>query len=227
MKRKLFLLILLTFILGISNIAAQERYLKPIDEGTQNTSFSKFRSKLISAVKNKDKKYLISILDSQIEVSFGGDNGIQDFKKFWEIDKANSEIWEELLLVLNNGGTFIQEKGKRTEQFCAPYTFTSFPEDLDAFEYNVIFGNNVRLRANPNLSSNTITKLSYNIVKIDFENSVQDSKSDGRFTWYKIETLGGLKGFVSADYVRSPIAYRACFEKKKGVWKMTAFIAGD
>lgn len=227
MKQKLFIFILLTLFLGISNVAAQERYLKPIDEGNQNTSFSQFRSKLISAVKNKDKKYLFSVLDPKIEVSFGGDNGIADFKKFWEIDKANSGVWEELLLVLNNGGTFLQENGKRTEQFCAPYTFTSFPEDLDAFEYNVIFGNNVRLRSKPNLSSDIVAKLSYNIVKIDFENSVRDSKDEGRFTWYKIETLGGLYGFVSADYVRSPIAYRACFEKKKGVWKMTAFIAGD
>lgn len=229
MTRKIFLLSLLITILGFSlNVAAQEeRYLKPIDEGTQNISFSQFRSKLINAVKKKDKKYLYSVLDPNIKISFGGDAGIADFKKIWEIDKPNSEVWKELLLVLNNGGTFTQENGKRTEQFCAPYTFTSFPEDLDAFEYNVIFGNNVRLREKPNLSSDIIAKLSYNILKIDFENSIQIPAESGRFVWYKVETLGGLKGFVSADYVRSPISYRACFEKQKGVWKMTAFIAGD
>ena len=56
---------------------------------------------------------------------------------------------------------------------------------------------------------------------------VRDGKDDRIFIWYKIETLGGKKGFVSAEFVRSPIDYRACFEKKNGKWKMTAFVAGD
>ncbi len=39
--------------------------------------------------------------------------------------------------------------------------------------------------------------------------------------------LGGKKGYVSVKFVRSPIDYRACFEKKNGKWKMNTFVAGD
>jgi hypothetical protein len=39
--------------------------------------------------------------------------------------------------------------------------------------------------------------------------------------------LGGKKGFVKAEFVRSPIDYRAIFEKKGRNWKLTAFVAGD
>ncbi len=226
MKRKLLLFILVNLILGFSiNAFGQERFVVPIDEGKKDASFNTFRAKLITALKKKDKKYLISILDPNIKVSFGGDDGITDFKNFWEIDKADSKLWNELLLALNNGGKFINEGNTKT--FCAPYSFWGFPDDLDSFEYNVIFGNNVRLRSKPDLSSDIITNLSYNIVKVDYENSVRDSKNNEVFAWAKIETLGGLKGFVSAEYVRSPIDYRACFEKTNGKWKMTAFVAGD
>jgi hypothetical protein len=45
--------------------------------------------------------------------------------------------------------------------------------------------------------------------------------------WRHVRTLGGLNGYVKQEFVRSPIDYRAGFEKKRGVWKMIAFIEGD
>ena len=83
------------------------------------------------------------------------------------------------------------------------------------------------LREKPTAGAVVITTLSYNVVKVDYENSVKLKNSDTEYDWLKVETLGGKKGYVKADYVRSPIDYRAVFEKKRGVWKMTAFIAGD
>jgi hypothetical protein len=130
-----------------------------------------------------------------------------------------------LLIVLTNGGKFIKE-GKN-KLFCAPYIFTDFPEDLDAFEYQVIFGENVNLRFRPDAAAEVTAQLSYNVVKVDYENSIGDGGEPATYSWLKIETLGGKKGFVSAKYVRSPIDYRACFEKKNGKWKMTTFVAGD
>ena len=226
MKLK-FSLILGFIVFGFFSVFAQERFVRPVDEAKQDASFSLFREKLIDAVKKHDKKYLVSVLDPNIQASFGGDEGISYFKKMWKIDSPKSELWDELLTVLTNGGTFYKEKGLKNKQFCAPYTFTTFPEDLDAFEYSAIFGNNVNLRAKPDLSANVITQLSYNVVKVDFENSILKKGAENDYSWFKVETLGGKKGFVSAEFVRSPIAYRACFEKKKGIWKMTAFVAGD
>ncbi len=214
----------LLLLLGVSiNVSAQkERYVRPIDEGKKDKSFSVFRAKLIEAVKKHNKKYLLGVLEPNIKNSFGGSGGIKEFKEMWEIDSSKSKLWDELLTVLSNGGAFYDKN-----TFAAPYSFKSFPDDLDAFEHQVILGNNINLRSKPNSSAKLILQLSYNIVKVDYKNSVSDGKSESTYSWLKVETLGGKKGFVSAEYVRSPIDYRAVFVKEKGKWKMSAFIAGD
>ncbi|HSK73954.1 MAG TPA: SH3 domain-containing protein, partial [Pyrinomonadaceae bacterium] len=142
------------------------------------------------------------------------------------IDDSKSKLWGELLTVLTNGGAFYKEADSKGI-FCAPYSFMVFPESLDAFEHQVIFGSNVNLREKPNTLAKVVAQLSYNVVKVDYENSIQNKTKENEYTWLKIETLGGKKGYVSADFVRSPIDYRACFERKGGQWKMTTFVAGD
>ncbi len=206
-------------------ISAQERYVKPVDEAAKDASFLAFRTKLIEAAKKRDAKYVLSIVDRKIELSFGGLYGIEDFKKTWKINDPKSEFWKEFLTVMTHGGAFAKETASK--MFFAPYTFNTFPEDLDAFEYSAIFGNNVNLREKPDLKAKIIAQLSYNVVKVDYENSVKKKGAEAEYSWLKIETLGGMKGFVNAEFVRSPIAYRAGFEKKNGKWKMTVFIAGD
>ena len=58
----------------------------------------------------------------------------------------------------------------------------------------------------------------YDIVK------VQDQGD----AWWKIETLTGERGYVSARFIASPIGYRAIFQKNpRGEWKMSALLAGD
>lgn len=163
-------------------------------------------------------------MDKNIKNGFGGNDGITEFKKQWKINSSNSELWKELLTVLTHGGTF--DKRLRNS-FYAPYLFTTFPEDLDAFEYQAIFGNNVNLRSKPDLNASIVANLSYNVVKVDYENSIKFPKDENEFLWLKIETLGGKKGFVKPEFVRSSIDYRAGFEKKKGKWMMTFFLAGD
>ncbi len=224
MRRK-FLLFLCLSICGVFNVFSQERYVKPVDKGINDASFVAFRKKLIAAAERKDSKYIYGIVDRNIELSYGGDKGTADFKKIWRIEKADSKFWSEFLPVIKNGGKFFFEGGD--EEFWAPYTFSSFPSGFDGFEHEAIFGNNVNLREKPTASAEVTTTLSYNIVKVDYENSVKLKTSETEYDWLKVETLGGKKGYVKADYVRSPIDYRACFEKKGGIWKMTAFIAGD
>ena len=227
MKRKLFFIILLSLFLSFStNINAQkERFVLPFDEADKDSSFKAFRDSLIKTVKTKNKTRLINALDKNIKASFGGHEGVKGFKELWSFDKPKTKVWDELLTVLENGGKF---SGKGTSKFfCAPYLFTQFPEDVDAFDYEAIFGNNVNLREKPNLSSKVISKLSYNIISTDIVNSVTTTTDANEYVWLKIKTLGGKEGYVSAKYVRSSIDYRACFEKKGRNWKMTAFVAGD
>lgn len=227
MKHKLFLFILfsLLFVCSINTSAQEERFVLPVDEAAEDSSFKTFRDSLLKAVKTKNKAQLIAALDKNIKVSFGAEEGVEDFKKFWKINSPTSEVWNVLLSVLENGGSFVEKGANKT--FCAPYLFTKFPDDLDAFQNQAIFGTNVNLREKPNLSSKVVTKLSYNVVTVDFENSVTSTTDAYQYIWAKVNTLGGKTGYVGAKFVRSPIDYRACFQKVSGRWKMTAFVAGD
>lgn len=216
---------LFVVVFGFLSLSAQERYVKPVDEAKKDASFFAFRTKLVEATKKRDVKFVLSIVDPNIKNSFGGDDGIANFKKNWKIERADSLFWNEFLLVITNGGKFSSEGNVKS--FFAPYIFNSFPDDVDSFTYSAIFGSNVNLRELGDAKSKVVAQLSYNIVKVDFENSVKKPKSKNEYEWLKIETLGNKKGFVSASFVRSPIDFRAGFEKVGGKWKMTAFIAGD
>jgi hypothetical protein len=223
--RKLFIVLMLVFLLPIFGFT-QERFVMPVDEAKQDPSFFAFRTKLIAAVDRKDAAYVLSIIDPKIEFSYGGEVGITQFKKEWKQLNKNSEFWNEFAVVIKNGGHFIGEGRNRLSEFAAPYTFNGFPSDLDGVGNLAIFGSDVNLRKQPNMGSEVVAKLSYNIVELveDDKNTAEDQLKSG---WYRIKTLGGMTGYVKTDFVRADIDYRAGFQKKRGVWKMTFFIAGD
>ncbi len=209
--------IILFVLFCFFGVAAQERFVRPVDDATKDPSLVAFRANLIAAAKKRDKKFVLSILDPGIVSSFGGDEGVEDFKRFWKFSDPKSEFWGEFLTVITNGGRLASDD---TNLFCAPYLFNSFPDDLDSFLYMAIFGNRVNLRAAPSLNASVVGQLSYNIVEpVNRDADIGD--------WVEVRTLGGKKGFVNSKFVRSPIDYRACFEKKGGKWRMTAFVAGD
>jgi hypothetical protein len=227
LSRKIFLIFFL-FTIGFSAAPAQERYVRPVDEGARDASFAAFREKTLAAARRRDAKYILSIVDPNIKNSFGGNDGVKEFKEWWKINSPQSEFWDEFITALNNGGAFYKENGAtKNKTFLAPYTFTQFPDDLDAFEYHAIFGQKVNLRSKPQTDAPVVASLSYNIIQVDAENSVKNKNKPDSYSWMSVTTLGGKKGFVQAKFVRSPIDYRAMFEKKNGKWKMTAFIAGD
>lgn len=219
-----FFLFFFFIVFGVVNFPAQERYVKFVDEAKKDASFLAFRTKLVEAAKKRDAKYILSIIDRDIKNSFGGNDGIEEFKKTWKISSPTSDFWNEFLPVITGGGKFTEGE-ENVKLFFAPYSFNSFPDDLDAFSYSVIFGNKVNMRSKADMNSSVVASLSYNVVEI--VNSVKANKNAKKVSWYEVKTLGGKRGFVKAEFVRSPIDYRAGFEKQNGKWMMTAFIAGD
>ena len=191
--------------------------LYPVDEGPKDPSFQAFRDKVIEAAKNRDAKFILSILDPNILNSFGGNGGVKGFKETWKLDNPNSELWGLLVEILSMGGSFIKN------EFCAPYVYSKFPE-LDAFDHTVIIGEQVRVREQPGLTSPAIAILSYDIVAI--ADPTEPIKKDGH-PWIAIKLSTGKTGYVSKQFIRSPIDYRACFTKKNGKWRMNALVAGD
>ncbi len=224
---KKVLLLLIAVAMAAAAISAQERYVKPVDEASKDASFLAFRTKLIAAAERKDLKYVMSIMDPKIKLSFGGYEGVKDFRKLW---KKPSDFWAEFLPVIKNGGK-MTGAGTKEVSFSAPFVFTETPEDLDHFSVFVVFGNNVNLREKPDKNARVISQLSYNVVNIDERSAIKQKTGPGehdwKYDWHRVTTLGGQTGWMKAEYVRSPIDYRAGFEKIRGRWMMMYFIAGD
>lgn len=188
--------------------------LQPVDTAAKDPSFLKFRTQLMNTLAKKDAKGLIAVLDKHIKVSFGGEAGVEDFKKAWGLNKpATSPVWSELGQALKMGGSFDQHKS-----FIAPYVASAWPENLDPFEYSAVIAKNVNIRAKPDMKGAVIKTVSYEVLPIEYSQNMQ---------WTTIKLSNGKKGYIATQYMRSPIDYRAYFDKVNGAWKLTAFVAGD
>jgi Bacterial SH3 domain len=209
-----------TVELAHTTTAEQARKLYPVDEASKDPAFFTFRARLMQAVQRRDANYLVSILSPKIMNSFGGDGGVAEFKQKWKPERGQSEVWVELAECLSLGGKFDTDGS-----FAAPYLFNGFPEDLDVFTAAAIIGEKVRLRAAPKSDSSVIRELSFDIVDVP---DWQVTKAQGETrNWIKVKLKDGQTGYVAEEFIRSPIDYRAIFEKENGRWVMTAFIAGD
>lgn len=195
--------------------ASAQQVLRPVDEAATRPDFFSFRAQLLADVARRDVQALLAVVRKDIKNSFGGNDGIDEFKTLWEIDQADSKVWEILATVLGLGGSFTADN-----QFSAPYVFSRWPQGVHAYDYVAIIGTDVRARAAPEASSDVLARLSYDIVEQVDSTLASDD-------WAAIRLPGGRLGYVAKRYVRSPIDYRAIFEKSDGRWQMSILIAGD
>ena len=216
-------LIFISLFLIINSSLGQEKLLPPKME-INDPVLEEFISDLKNAVKNKDKEYILSILSSDILVSFGGNGGIEEFKSHWDWSSDDSSFWIIMDKILRLGGEKYQDNGF----YSIPYVFSNWPGDekYSVFEHMAITGTNVNVRINPELkTSEVVGQFNYDIVKVDYEKSI--TFFDETF-WYYTESLDGkLKGYVFWEYIWSPTGYRATFEFIDNEWKMTVLVGGD
>lgn len=195
--------------------------IKPADEAPQDPSFATYRKKLLDAITRKDVSAVTKLMDPRIKLDFGGGFGIATFRKNWNVKSPDTQVWKALAIVVGNGGHF----NSRTE-FVAPYVFSAWPDDIDAFENVAITDPKAELLDGPHESRHTIRKLGFEIVEV-IKGAGKPQHEAGEDDWSEVKTQDGKRGYVKANQYRSPIDYRAVFEKKKGRWRMTVFIAGD
>jgi len=199
----------------LAGVAAQNvQVLRPVDEAPQNPDFLAFRTRLKEIVSKHDTKALLEVLHPDIRASFGSDHGIPAFVAMWTLNEASSELWKELGTVINLGGTF-----SGPSMFTAPYIFSNWPNDVDSFDFMAITGTNVRIRTQPSAEAPVLATVSYAILENDLE-----AKPVEGWTAVKFQSK---RGYVSSQFIRSPIDYRARFEYQDGRWRMVFFLAGD
>jgi hypothetical protein len=199
--------------------------LYPIDEGPRDPSFAEFRDQLVKSVQEHDAAFILSILDEEIVNTSDGKGGVHEFKDQWKLDQPGSKLWETLGTTLSMGGRFRVTEGNR--KFCAPYVTTEWPtvvsqlpKGSDPLDYRVIIDKDVTMYSAPNVMSQIIAQLSYDVV------NVPPSQVAGS-AWLKIKTLDGKEGYVADKYIRGATDHQACFEKRGRKWLMTEFSAKE
>ena len=215
------LLVVVFFLTGLCQpISAQVAKLYPVDEAHRDPSFFVFRARLFEAIQQRDAGFITSILSPDIKNSFGGNDGVAEFKQYWKPERPDSKFWKTMTSVLALGGSF-----HSNTTFMAPYAYSKFPDEYDAFEHGVVIGENVRVRKQPAIESPVVATLSFDIVKVVEWKPKQAAES--KQSWVTISLKDGTSGYIAREYIRSPIDYRAIFEKKDGKWQLTAFVSGD
>lgn len=204
----------------MSGATAQAAKLYPSDEAPRDPGLFLARARLLQAIVERDTTALLATVSPNIKNGFGGDDGIDAFRKHWRLETPDSPLWSTLGTVLALGGGFYSENS-----FIAPYVFSEFPSSLDGFEHLAVVGRGVRAREEPDLQSPVVASLAFDVVARD-RSRPEAGDASGR-QWVPIRLRGGGRGYVAAEFLRSPIDYRAGLVREAGRWRLAFFAAGD
>ena len=193
----------------VSQAAAQVAKLYPSDEAPRDPGLFLARARLLQAIAERDTTALLATVSPNIKNSFGGDGGIDEFRERWRLESPDSPLWSTLGRVLALGGGFFSDN-----TYMAPYVFSEFPKALDGFEYLAVVGRGVRAREDPDLQSRVVATLSFDVIARD--RSRPEAKDATGRTWVPVRLRGTSRGYVAAEYLRSPTDYRAGLVREVG-----------
>ena len=192
-----------------------------VDEGAHDLSWAAFRAKLLTALEKRDRKFVLGVIDPKVRNGSDAPPGIAEFRRQWEFDSNDGVFWRQLPSSLSVGSAWFQRSNKERE-LCAPYVLAKWPRDVDPGVYGAISTNEAFVKAGPAWESATITKLSYQIVRVtDWEVPDIDPKFPQK--WVRIRLLKEGNGYVPEEHIRSPIEHTACFVKAGKSWRLTVF----
>ena len=213
--------LVLTVLAGLATTSVHGDAVKilPVDEAAQNPDFLAFRDGLLAAVRRRDLDAVVAVAARNIKLSFGGSYGRAQFRNQLVADDngEGGSYWEELEWALKLGGVF---NGEQQQQFCTPYVSCSGPHqctECDPFETLVAVTDKAPVYSAADASSPVLTHLYHDVVTL-----VKYATP-----WHQVQLADGRSGYVTFPDFRSPIGYRAHFEKREGHWWMRIFIAGD
>ena len=209
---------------GAENDVPEGLTFPPVDEAAKDPDFLAFREGLLASIRARDLAAVAAVADPEIKLSFGGHYGRAGFRDWLAENVAFAGVtyWQELERALELGGVF-----EAADAFCTPYVFClEIPgcAACDPYETLVAVTDRAPVFEAPAPDSAVIARLAYKVVRaIDTRN----------YPWSRISfamsPMGPAReGFVRPPDFRSPIDYRAFFQRQPdGRWLMTVFIAGD
>ena len=220
MPRAVPLLLLLALALASPPSPAQERRFAPVDEAEKDGSWTSFRSELASAVEKRDLEHMLRVLDPGVRNGSDAPRGLEEFRKQWHLDVADTPFWRELAAALALGAAWL-EREDRSRELCAPYVLAKWPRDVDPLDNGAVTARAAPVKAGPSAKAKTLITLAHVIVPVsDWE--VDDSDAGSKQKWVKVR-VRGRDGYVASEQMRSPVEHAACFSKNELGWRMTVF----
>lgn len=196
-------------------------HLKPWDEAAQDPSFVSFRKSLEAIVEHKDLKGLHASLAKDVLNNFGGGKGVDAFNSAWKPHDEHSAVWPALAGVLKLGGYFDSKT-----VFSAPYVYAAWPDDLDNFNFVAVTSADAVIRKAADPKSAVVRKLDYDVLEVIQSESMPQHEA-GPDNWEEVKDRKGNRGFILVRDVRSPLDFRATFEKRNGKWVIASFVSGE
>jgi hypothetical protein len=209
--------ILVGVLLPAAQLFSQVGRLTPVDEAPSDSSLFVFRERLVRALNADDTTYLWAVVDTAIINGFAWHPGLEPFKQRYNQDPS---LRSDLIKALTHGGVFTVDN----LEFRAPYTHERFPSGLDTYEFGVITGSRVNVRRSSSGKSAVIRELNYSVVRVTDWYPKPDLRGNG---WISVQLADSLTGFVSQQYIVSPIGLRLVLSKMDGRWQLTSWAAGD
>ncbi|MDX9974910.1 MAG: SH3 domain-containing protein [FCB group bacterium] len=198
--------------------------LLPVDEAKRAPGLTDFRKKLEDAVKKKDKNAVVALLSPNVRT--GNQQGVDAFVKTWNLDDANSRFWTDIGTALRQGGSFGLQGGNNV--FTVPHVYGRLPQGIDPAQYGVISGERVNVRKTPDRQGETLTRLTYDIVKLAPNPDPKQETIDGEtHPWVAVILSDGQTGYVYGRYIRQANGLHAAFERVGDEWKLTYFGEGQ
>lgn len=188
--------------------------LPPVDACATDAGFAGFRASLLEAVARRDAAHLLAAVADDISVDFGGGRGRAYFAEAWDLDRPESSaLWGELEAALRLGCA-VSDDGS----YWSPSLFLA-PVIDDPFSTFLVVTPGAGLHAAPDPASPVVAALDWDLVQ-----GIEWQEGD---VWWRVRLADGREGYARAEDLRSPVDYRAGFQRIDGRWRMTAFIAGD
>lgn len=194
----------------------------PRDEAAGDPSWTRFRDRLLQALQQRDRKFVLGIVARNVRNGIDQPPGIAEFSRQWHIEDEDSPLWRELPRALQLGSAWYSHE-KMPRSLCAPYVLPRWPRDVDPHDSGAITARETALRAGPSGAAEILAGLGHSIVRVvDWE--VTDSEAGNPQKWVKVRA-GEREGFVPEEHVRSPLEHLACFRKNEAGWRLTSFLA--
>ncbi len=201
---------------------AEDPAFVPRDEAAGDMSWIRFRDRLLTAIQQRDRKFVLGIVDRNVRNGLEQPRGLEEFIRQWEPDAENSPLWRELPRALQLAAAWYRHD-HMPRSLCAPYVLPQWPKDIDPHGYGAITAKQTEVRSGPSGSASVQGALGHVIVRVaDWE--VDDRDADNKQKWVRIRAQD-RDGYIPEEHIRSPIEHLACFRKSESGWRLTSFLA--